>query len=123
MTILIGGEQTIVGRERVRIDAESYRGDTNLAIIFDNVALGEELNPIVDVAIALTRDGIERTRLDVAGGDIAIDGVNSFTINEHTFDLPEYLYKYDIQITLQSGFVQSPIYGFWKIKEDQTKPS
>lgn len=122
MTIFIGGDQVLVGQERVRLDAESYRGDTNLAIVFDNVDLGEVLNPIVDVAIALTRDGIERARLDVAGGDITIDTFNSFTINEHTFDIPEYLYKYDIQITLESGFVQSPIYGFWKIKEDQTKP-
>lgn len=122
MTIFIGGDQTLVGQERVRLDAESYRGDTNLAIVFDNVDLGEVGNPIVDVAIALTRDGIERTRLDVTGGDIIIDSFNGFTINEHTFDLPEYLYRYDIQITLQDGFVQTPIYGYWKIKEDQTKP-
>lgn len=122
MTTFIGGDQTLTGDERVKLDLASYRGDTNKPIIFSGVGIATALNPIVDVAIALTKDGIERSNLNVTNGDIVIDSFGSFTLKQYVLNLPGYTYKYDIQITLQDGTKLTPIYGSWKITEDQTKP-
>lgn len=122
MTTFIGGDQTLTGDERVKLDLASYRGDTNKPIIFSGVGIATALNPIVDVAIALTKDRIERTRLATANGSITINSFGSFTLNQYVMDLPCYVYKYDVQIILNDGTKLTPIYGSWKIIEDQTKP-
>lgn len=122
MTIFVGGDQTLTGDERVKIDLITYRGDTNKPIVFSNISQATELNPIVDVAIALTKNGVEVGRIDVTGGDITINAFDQFTVTRYAWDLAGYQYKYDIQIILDDGTKFTPIYGFWTITEDQTKP-
>ena len=120
MTIILGGDRTIVGEERVVVNLETYRGDTNKPMVF-SFDLGTLNSPIVTVAIALMQRETEAKRF-ISGRDITITSDLQFTLNSYVIEIDPGEYKYDVQITLTDGTILTPIYGTWKIRQDQTRP-
>lgn len=57
---------------------------------------------------------------DGAGITIQDSSAGSYRLDPQVINFDAGLYDYDIELTLENGFVCTALYGTWKIKQDYT---
>ena len=102
------------------------KGDTFRALQFSLKQSGEAVDltgASVLFQARLTPTGSSVLALTVGDGITITDATGGvFVIDEQVIDIPSALYYYELEVTLESGFVLTYLTGTWQILQDIARP-